>query len=85
MTPLARPVAVPVIRLSILAAVLGVRSSKSWKVIEPLTAMSLLSAAVWVTLIVQNWPLAIVALIPGLSEVTVKVWEWVVPPSTGTW
>ena len=57
-------------RFSIDAAAVGVRSWKSWKVIEPVKAGSLAPLDVWVTLIVMNWPLATVALTSGLLDVT---------------
>ena len=63
----------------------GVRSWKSWRVIDPLTSMSpAVPLAEWATVIVQNWPWATLAFTPGLSEVTVNVWLCVVPAITGT-
>ena len=84
LTPEARLVAVPVMRLSICWTVSGVRSWKSWKTIVPLTSMSPAPLEVCDTVIDQKLPWATLAFTPGLSEVTVKVWAWVVPARTGT-
>ncbi len=72
--------------VSIWLTVFGVRVWKSWKTSGPLKSLAALVGSVYWTLIVQNGPCGMLALMSALPDVRVmlKVWTSVVPlPSSG--